>query len=109
MLFQYLYRLWRDLGQKGYEFEVTQEVTLVARRVLLGIVLRSQLQSSVECTKMSLKVAQGGQNVAKWTNLVHLGVAKGGQMHKKWKCCQLISCIVSNDFYIGWLIGGLCL
>ena len=85
VLFQYVYRLWRDLGQKGYEFEVTQEVSLVARRVLLGIVLRSQLQSSVECTKMSLKVAQGGQNVAKWTTLVYLGVAKGGKMHKKWK------------------------
>ena len=111
MFLQYLNRFWMHWGQKEDDFDGTSLARVwheFGTKLLLGIVLRSQLQFSVECTKMSLKVAQGCQNVAKWKTLVYLGVAKGCQMHKKWKWCQLISCIVSNDFYIGWLIGGLC-
>ena len=67
MFLQYLNRFWMHWGQKEDDFDGTSLARVwheFGTELLLGTVLRSRLQLNVECTKMSLKVAQGCQNVA---------------------------------------------
>ena len=67
MFLQYLNRFWMHWGQKEDDFDGTSLARVwheFGTELLLGTVLRSRLQLNVECTKMSLKVAQGCQHVA---------------------------------------------